>query len=500
LLYQRGLPPQAYYFFKHALIRDSAYESLLKSTRQQYHQRIALVLEAQFPETAENQPELLAHHYTEAGLIEQSVAYWHKAAQRAIERSAYVEALSHLRTGLQWLQTLPETPERTRREVDMLIVLGAALIATKGPTASEVEQTYFRAQHLCAHLEAPHQLFPVLRGLWNYHQVRAEYQTAYALGEQLLALAQQQAQDSAMRVAAHRALGATLFALGAVSSAHTHLKQGMALYDHQQHRISAFLYGEAGGVICHIYAAWALWYLGYPEQGLTRSHQAVTLAQQIAPSYSLAHALSGAVMSHQFRREVHAAQEYADALIHLATDQGFPLWRARGVVLRGWALAQQGQAQEGIEQLTQGLSAVRATGAESSWSYFLALLAEAHGTLGEPEAGLTALAEALTRVDTTGERWYEPELYRLKGALLLQQSSDHQAEAETCFHQAISIAQSQQAKSWELRASTSLARLWQQQGKCDEARQVLGDVYGWFTEGFDTADLKDAKALLDALV
>jgi predicted ATPase/class 3 adenylate cyclase len=498
IVYQRGVPPQATYTFKHALIQDAAAQSLLKSTRQQYHHRIAQVLEAQFPETAENQPELLAHHYTEAGLIEQSVAYWHKAAQRAIERSAYVEALSHLRTGLQWLQTLPETPARTRREVDMLIVLGASLIATKGPTASEVEQTYFRAQHLCAHLEAPHQLFPVLRGLWNYHQVCAEYQTAYALGEQLLALAQQQAHDSAMRVAAHRALGATLFALGAVSSAHTHLKQGMALYDHQQHRISAFLYGEAAGVICHIYAAWALWYLGYPEQGRTRSHQAVTLAQQIAPSYSLAHALSGAVMSHQFRREVRAAQERADALIRLATDQGFPLWRARGVVLRGWALAQQaGQAQEGIEQLTQGLSAVRATGAESSWSYFLALLAEAHGTLGEPEAGLTALAEALTRVDTTGERWYEPELYRLKGELLLQQHLDNQADAETCFHHAISIAQSQQAKSWELRAATSLARLWQQQGKRQEAHDLLAPIYHWFTEGFDTADLKDAKALLD---
>jgi len=282
LLYQRGLLPQAGYTFKHALIQDAAYQSLLKSTRQHYHQRIAQVLEAQFSETAEAQPELLAHHYTEAGLSEQAVGYWHKAGQRAaLERSAHVEAISHLRTGLQLLQTLPETPERVQREVDMLIALGVSLRATKGHAALEVEQSYLRAQHLCQSLDDPHQLFPVLHGLWNAYLVRAEYQTAHTLGEQLLTLAQQ-AQDTAMLCAAHYTLAATLFHLGAAAAAHTHFTQGIALYDLQQHRASAFLYGNDAGVLCRSSDAWALWCLGYPDQGLARSVEAVTLARQIA--------------------------------------------------------------------------------------------------------------------------------------------------------------------------------------------------------------------------
>jgi predicted ATPase len=213
----------------------------------------------------------------------------------------------------------------------------------------------------------------------------------------------------------------------------------------------------------------------------------------------LGFAFIAAAWFYQFLHEVRAALEYAEATISLATEQGFPHWQARGVFLRGWTLVHQGEAKEGIEQLTQGLRAFRATGAELARPYFLALLAEAHGTLGEPEAGLVVFTEALTLVDTIGERWYEPELYRLKGALLFQQSSDNQIEAEHCFHHAISIAQSQQAKSWELRAATSLARLWQQQGKRQEAHDLLAPVYGWFTEGFDTVDLQEAKVLLDEL-
>jgi class 3 adenylate cyclase/predicted ATPase len=499
MVYQRGLPPQATYIFKHALIRDSAYESLLRSTRQNYHHRIAQVLETQFPETAETQPELLAHHYTEAGLTEQSVTYWYKAGQKASEGSAHVEAIAHLRQGLALLQTLPETPERTQREVDMLITLGASLLAVKGFAAREVGETYTYAQQLCQHLEDPHQIFSVLRGLHGYYHVRAEYQTAHALGEQLLDAAQH-AQDPDMLVAAHHALGMTLFFLGAVALAHIHFTQGIALYDLYQHRASALLYIEDAGVVCHSYAARTLWYLGYPDQGLARSQEAVTLAQQRAHPFSLGYTLSMAAMFHQFRHEVRFTQERAEATMCLATTQGFPQWMATSSILCGWALAQQaGQSQEGIAQIEQGLRALRATGAEGLLPYLLALLAEAHGTLGQPEAGLTVLTEALALVDTTGERWYEPELYRLKGALLLQLSSDNQAEAENCFQQAMTRAQSQQAKSWELRATTSLARLWYQQDKRREAHDLLAPLYNWFTEGFDTADLKDAKALLHEL-
>jgi len=424
IVYQRGLPPQATYIFKHALIQNAAYESLLKSRRQQYHQRIAQVLEAQFAETAEAQPELLAHHYTEAGLNAQAVSYWYKAGQRASERSAYVEAIAHLRQGLALLQTLPETPERTRREVDMLLALGVSLHATKSIAAPEVEQTYLRAQHLCQDLEEPHQLFPVLHGLWSCYNSRAELQTAHALGEQLLTLAQQ-VQDPAMLVAAHRAVGTTLFWLGAVALAHTHLMQGLALYDPSQHRASAFLYGEDAGVLCQSFAAWTLWCLGYPDQGLTRSHEVVTRAQQMASPFSLAFALGLSAVFHSFRREVRLTQERAEAAISLATDQGFPLWRARGAVLRDWALVQQGQTKEELEQMYQSLQAFRATGAELARPYYLALLAETHGAMGQPAAGLAVLAEALTLTDTTGTRWCESELYRLKGELLLQQSSSN---------------------------------------------------------------------------
>jgi class 3 adenylate cyclase/predicted ATPase len=498
LVYQRGVPPQAHYFFKHALIQDAAYQSLLKSTRQHYHQRIALVLESQFPETTAEQPELVAHHYTEAGLIAQAVDYWQKAGQSAAQRSAYVEAIAHLRQGLALLETLPETPQRLQREVDMHIALGVSLIATKGWAAPEVRETYTSARQLCERLEDAHQLFPILRGLWNYYNMRAEYQRAHALGEQLLTLAHQ-AQDATMLPAAHRALGSTLCYLGAAASAQTHFAQGIALYDPKQHRALAFLHGEDAGVTCRSYDAALLWCLGYPDQGLTRSQEAVTLAQQMAHPFSLSFALGSAAMFHQLCREERCTQERAEAAMTLAREQGFPYWMAVGSLMRGWALAQQGQAREGIAQLTQGLTAYHATGAGVLRPYLLALLAEAHGTLREPEPGLTALAEALTLVETTGERLCEPELYRLKGALLLQHDSNNEDEAEACFHQAIRIARSQQAKSFELRTATSLARLWHQQGKRQEAHDLLAPVYHWFTEGFDTADLKDAKALLDAL-
>jgi predicted ATPase len=380
----------------------------------------------------------------------------------------------------------------------MLIALGASLIATQGYAASEVEQTYLRAHHLCHHLEHPQQRLPVLRGLWIYYCARPALQTAYTLSAQFLTLAQQM-HDPVMLPAAHRAVGTTVFFLGGTAEAHTHFAQGIALYDPQQHHVAVLLYGEDAGVVCRSFAAWALWCQGYPDQGLARSQQAVTLARQLAHPFSLGFAWGHAAMLHAFRREMRAAQERADAAIRLTTAQGFPFWRAWGALLRGWALAQQGQAPEGLEQMTHGLMTYGATGAELVCPYFLALLAEAHGTLGEPEAGLAVLTEALTLVETTGERWSEAELYRLRGELLLQQNADNHLEAEACFQHALDIARNQRAKSFELRAATSLARLWQQQGKRQEAHDLLAPVYSWFTEGFDTLDLKDAKGLLDAL-
>jgi predicted ATPase len=393
---------------------------------------------------------------------------------------------------------LPETRQRLQREVNMDITLGASLLATKGYAAPEVGETYTSTQQLCQHLEDPYQLFPVLRGLWSYYLVRAELLTAHALGKQLLALAQQ-VQDAARLLAAHRALGATLFFLGTAASAYTHLAQALALYNPQQHSAQAFLYGEDTSVVCRSHAAWARWSLGYPVQGLARNDEALTLAQQIVHPYILGYVLNLAARFHQFRREVRLTQERAAALISLAQEQGFQYLMVQGSVLHGWALAQQGQARDGIEQMHQGLTAHHATGAELGRPYYLALLAQAYGIMGQADAGLKVLTEALTLADTTEERWYEAELHRLKGELLLQQNAVNQTEAETCFQQAIRIAQSQQAKSWELRATTSLARLWQQQGKRQEAYDLLAPVYHWFTEGFNTADLQGARALLEEL-
>jgi len=298
---------------------------------------------------------------------------------------------------------------------------------------------------------------------------------------------------------AHNVLGDTLIWLGEFAVAREHLEQGIALYHPQQHRSHAFLYGYDSGVHCLSFGAWALWYLGYPDQALRRIHEALTLAQELSHPFSLAFALAFAAWLHQLRREGQAAQEWAAAAIALSTDQGFPFWVAWGTILRGSPLAEQGQRAEGIAQMRQGIAAWRATGAELQRPYYLALLAEAYGKAGQAEEGLSVLAEALTAVHKTGERQHEAELHRLKGELLLALSAEKHAEAETCLHQALDIARHQQAKSLELRAATSLSRLWQHQGKRQEARQLLAEVYGWFTEGFDTADLLEAKVLLEAL-
>jgi predicted ATPase len=497
-LYQRGLPPQATYTFKHALIQDMAYQSLLRSTRQQHHQRIAQVLEARFPEVCEIQPELLAHHYTEAGLSAQAIPYWQRAGQRASERSAYVEAIGHLMEGLEVIETLPDTPERTQQELGLQIALGSALMVTKGFAAPEVEQVYGRARVLCQQVGETPQLFSVLRGLWQLYNLRGEYQMAREFGEQCLHRAQN-AQDPALLLEAHHTLWPTLLFLGDLTRARAHIERGMALYDPQQHRSLAVLYGHDPGVCCRGVAALTLWLLGYPEQALQQSHEALTLVHELAHPHSLAVALDQSAWLHQFRREWQAVQERADATMTLSTDQGFAQWLAPGTIRRGWALAQRGQREEGIAQMRQGLAALQASNSQRARTYYLALLAEVYGRGNEVEEGLNVLAEARTVVDKTGERYWEAELRRLKGVLLLAVSPANHAEATTCFYHALDIARRQQARSLELRAAMSLAHLWQQQGKRAEARELLAPVYGWFTEGFDTADLQEAKALLEML-
>jgi predicted ATPase len=520
LVYQRGLVPQAHYLFKHALIQDTAYQSLLKSTRRQYHTKIAQVLQEQFPATTEAQPELVAHHYTEAGLSTQAIPHWQRAGERATQRSANAEAISHFTKGLELLKTLPDAPEHTQQELTLQLALNGALIFVKGFTAPEVEKTVARARELCQQLGETPQLFPVLGRLYMFYQNRGELQTTRELAEQMMRLAQS-IQDRDLLSWAHTALGGTLYWLGELTSARQHQEQAIALYDRQQHpRHTAGMANPRAS--CFYYASLTLWHLGYLDQALKRSHEAVAVAAELSHPFNLAQALGFASSFHSFRREWQIARERAEAVMTLSTEQGFPFWLAQGTIVRGGALTEQGQVDEGIAQMQQGLAAFRAMGAELVRINHLPRLAAVYAKTGQIKEGLSAVAEALAFVDKTGMRFCEAELYRLKGELTLQQfnvqgstfnvgdpqsairlpppsGGNPQLEAETCFLKAIAIAQKQQAKSLELRATTSLARLWHQHGKIAEAHQVLSDIYGWFTEGFDTKDLQEAKALLEGL-
>jgi predicted ATPase len=499
LLYQRGRLPRSKYIFKHALIQDAAYQSLLKSTRQQHHERVARVLEERFPETAESQPELLAHHYSEAQLHNQAIHYWHQAGQRASECSANLEAIAHLTRGLELIKTLPDTPERARQELGLCLTLGPALMAIKGWAVPEVAQVYVRARVLCRQVGETSQRFAATWGLWIYYLQGAQLNKARGLAEEVLTLAERQ-NDSALRLQAHHAAWATFYRLAEFSACGQHAEQGIALYNFDKHRTHAYLYGgHDPGVCAYLHAAAGQWVLGYPDQAVEKAQDAMTLGQQLLHPFSLIEAVWGGARVHQFRREAYLVREPAEVIVALSTEHGFPHCGAWGAVIRGWTLAAEGQAKEGIAEMRQGLDVMRAIGAQTHVPYFIALLAEGYAQTGQADEGLNALAEALNLVEKTGERTWEAEIHRLKGELLLVRSAKKQAEAEACFNQAVEIARKQSAKSLELRAVTSLSRLWHDQGKQAEARDLLAPVYGWFTEGFDTSDLKDAKALLDSL-
>ena len=498
LVYQHGLPMQATYTFKHALIRDAAYESVLRSTRQEYHQRIAQVLAERFPETVEAEPELLAHHLTEAGLHAPAVEAWRQAGQHSMARSAYVEAIAHVTRGLEVLACLPETSTRTEQELTLLMTLGAPLMVTKGYAAPEVGRVYARARALCEQIGETPQRLPIVLGLRNFYQVRGDFHTARVLGEQGVALAQR-GPDDALWVHAHLGLGHTLFSLGEFGRARAYLEQGMAFYDPQRQHSYTFSQGKGAGVNSLTLLAWLHWYLGYPTQALTRLQEALDLAQRIAHPPSWEYALTSATVVYQLRAEVSEARAHVERALAVSREYGFAFREVLGTIFLGWTLVMQEQAAAGIPQMIHGIAAYRATGAEAGRHYWLGLLAEAYGKAGQRNEGLTALTEALAVVEKNGECYYEAELYRLKGVLLLGQTVPDACQAEACFQQALDIARRQQARSWELRAALSLSRLWQRQGKRAAAYDVLAPVYGWFTEGFDTPDLQDAKTLLEEL-
>ena len=495
LLYQRGVPPEARYVFKHALIQDAAYQSLLKSRRQQYHRQIAQALEARRGEATHTPPELLAHHYTEAGLAAQGLKYWRIAGEEAVQRSANVEAISHLTRGLELLGTRPGVPDEAHQELAMQMVLGVALRATKGFAGPEVGKAYGRALELCRQGGESTQLIAVLRGLWEFHELRAEYRTASELGEQLLALTDPR-QDSAMALVARDVMGDTFFWLGRFSAARAHLEEGFALYDVRQHDFHVFHYGYDSGIACLCFGAWALWFLGYPDQATKRIELAASMARTLGHPFTFALALLFAAQLHSYRRESEPTRELAAEVMRISTKESFPMLLAQATIIQGWALAEQGRAAEAIAQIRQGMADWKAIGHELEWSHFLGLLAEAYRLGDQVGEGLEVLGEALAFADTTGERFWQPELYRLRGQLSLQSASSAEADVEASFRKAIDLARELGAKALELRATTSLARLWQRQGRTDEARSTLAGITGSFTEGFATIDWLETKSAI----
>ena len=497
-LFETNFFPDLEYTFKHALTHEVAYQSLLRSNRQNCHERIARILEQRFPDIVETQPQLLAHHYTEASLGAQAIPYWQRAGERANERAAHAEAISYFTKGLELLKAAPDTSECLQRKLSLYTLLGRTLKDVRGYGDPEVEQAYTRARELCRHIGEAPQLFSTLLGLSIYFVVRAELQTARELGQQLLDIAQR-VEDSVLLVEAHYALGVTCFWMGEFDPARKHLEQGIEQYDLHRHHSHIMLFGQDEGVVCLCRAALARWYLGYPDQALTGGMEALTLAQQLSHPASLAYVFYWlAFLCHQ-RRDLQKTQEWTDASIALSTERGFAYWPPLGTILQGWLLSEHGQMAGGIHRIRSGLVALEATGNQIQRAYSLGLLANAYKQVGQINEGLTVLEDALAAVDKTGGRWAEAELHLIKGELLMRQAASNLQQAEICFNQARVVARAQNGKSLELRAAMSLSRLWQRHGKRKEARQLLAEIYGWFTEGFDTADLKAAKELLEEL-
>jgi class 3 adenylate cyclase/tetratricopeptide (TPR) repeat protein len=493
LLYQRGRGRRARYIFKHALIQDAAYHSLLKRTRQQYHQHVAELLEEKLPGSVEVQPELLAHHYSEAGCHEQAAKYWRAAGRRAAERSANAESIAHLRKGLESVRMLPGTHERTRMELELLTELGPALIATMGYGAREVKETYTLAKELCDGVGEKRDRFPILRGLWNSYLFAAEMREARERGKELMGLAQDIG-DSELVVEAHRVMGTVSFMMGDFDNARTHTEMGVAAYDSNKHGDLAYVYGADPSVVCRLYGAKALWMLGYPVTAQATMDKALSDVETLSHDHTKAFALCYQAALAQYGRDVARVREVAQAAMDVAAEHNIRQWLSWGTILSGWALASAGEKDQGITRLQEGLDRWRE---EDLFAvpYFLGLKAEVLGASGRTEEGLDILAKAIEMSEQGDQRFYLSELYRLTGALLLEVNRTE--EAEENLKQALDVARAQQAKSLELRSSICLGRVWKNSRKKEEARVVLREAHDWFTEGIDSSELKEAESLLE---
>ena len=498
-LYETSLFPEIEYTFKHALTHEVAYGSVLQERRRVFHARIVEAIEKLYSERVSEQVERLAHHASRGELWGKAVNYLHQAGKKAVGHSATREAIAYFEQALDALKHLPESRQTIEKAINIRVDLGPALIATSGFSAPEVEENYTRARELCEQSGETLQLFPVLWGLARVRDTRGELKEGRVLAEQLLDLAQR-AQEPALLLEAHHELWANLSALGELTTARLHVERGFALYDPRKHRQHAFLYGgHDPGVCCAFHAAEVLWQLGYPDQALQKSRESLIMARELSHPSTMSFALSFAAWFHQCRGDRQAVKANVEESMALATEQGFSPRRGEDF-LRGWLLVEEGDSDAGITHMSKILGSQVTRRLSSRWmAHCAALLAEVLRERGRISEALNVVTEAIGRTQQSGGRYYEAELHRIKGELLLAQFPRASERAENCFIQAIEVANNQRAKSLELRAAMSLSRLWDTQGKTVEARQLLGDIYGWFTEGFETADLKAAKAILTEL-
>ena len=504
LLFRQGVPPHATYLFKHALVRDTAYGTLLRRPRAALHARIADTLESQFPDVAERQPELLARHCTEAGLIDKAAALWGKAGQRSLERSALIEAAEQLTRALAQIAILPGTPALRREQIKLQVALITPLMHVKGYAASETKAAAERARVLIEQAETlgespedPLLLFSVLHSFWTANFVAFNGDALRELAGQFLTLAEKQKATVPVMIG-HRIMGSVLHT-GAFAEGRAHLDRAIALYDPAKHRLLATRFGQDVRVAALSYRSWALWLLGYPEAALSDTSQALKDARSIGQAATLMYALVHAWFTHIQCGNYAVANAEADELVSLAEEKGALFWKALGMSVRGCLLVLTGKAEDAVQLITSGMTALRSTESTLWMPLHLPYLARAYAELGQFNNACRCIDEAMTAAEKAKERWHEADIYRMAGEIVLMSPESDAAKAEAYFERALAVARQQQAKSWELRAATSYARLMRDLGQVKEAHDLLAPTYGWFTEGFDTRDLKEAKVLLDTL-
>jgi predicted ATPase len=505
LLFRQGLPPHASYLFKHALVQDAAYGTLLREPRRALHARIADTLESQFIEIAENQPELLARHCTEAGLIEKAAGLWGKAGQRSLARSALVEAAEQLTRAVGQIASLPSTPALRREQIKLQVALITPLMHVKGYAAPETKAAAERARLLIEQAEAmgesledPLLLFSILYGFWIANYVAFNGDALRDLAAQFLTFAEKQTATAPLMIG-HRLMAVSLLCTGDITQGRTHSDRALALYNDAEHRSLTSRFGQDARVSILFYRALALALLGYPDSALIDADRAMEHARDTGQAATLMFALGHASLVNALCGNYEAANAHADEVFILADQKSSFFWKAGAMSARGDAFALKGCAAEAVETLTSGLAAWRTTGSTLWLPWHMSHLASAYACLGQFDEAWRCIGEAIGTIAATKERWFEAEVNRVAGETALGFSEPNVSNAQKHFEHSLAIARAQQAKSLELRAAMSMARLWRDQGERDKAHDLLAPVYGWFTEGFDTRDLKEAKAILDTL-